>query len=154
GYVLRRVLRRAALHAPRAGLPRPLADAVPGVVAGMRDQYPYPLERQRDVQEAVAAEQEAFNRTLERGVELFEQLAGRGGPTIPGGDAFRLHDTFGFPLELTRELAAERGLAVDEDGFAEAMAAQRERSRKASVAARWSDLKGLTASEFVGYTDQ
>jgi len=150
GYVLRRVLRRAALHARRVGLSRPLADAVAVVVEAMRDQYPYLAGRERDVREAISAEQEAFNRTLERGMELFEQLAARPGTEIPGPDAFLLHDTFGFPLELTRELAEERGLVVDEEGFAAAMAEQRDRSRRAT-GRRWSDLRGLPVSEFVGY---
>jgi alanyl-tRNA synthetase len=152
GYVLRRILRRAALHARRIGLSRPLADAVPIVVEVMGDQYPYLADRERDVRDAVAAEQDAFNRTLERGIELFGQLADRHSSMIPGADAFRLHDTFGFPLELTRELAAERGLTIDEDGFAVAMAEQRERSRR-SQGRRWTDLKGLPTSEFVGYSE-
>jgi alanyl-tRNA synthetase len=150
GYVLRRVIRRAALHARRVGLSRPLAEAVPVVVAGMRDHYPYLAERERDAREAIAAEQAAFDRTLERGVELFNQLAERNPTEIPGADAFRLHDTFGFPLELTRELAEERGLTVDEAGFADAMAEQRARSRR-STDRRLTDLKGLPPSEFVGY---
>jgi len=152
GYVLRRVLRRAALHARRAGLTRPLADAVPIVVAGMADRYPYLAQRESHVREAVAAEQEAFGRTLERGMEVFEQLAARQGAEIPGADAFQLHDTFGMPLELTRELAAERGLAVDEAGFQAAMAEQRERSRR-STRSRLTDLKGLPAAAFVGYEE-
>ncbi|HSR25549.1 MAG TPA: alanine--tRNA ligase, partial [Candidatus Eisenbacteria bacterium] len=150
GYVLRRILRRAALHARRVGLSRPLADAVPLVVGAMGDQYPYLAEREQDVREAITAEQAAFERTLERGVELFAQLADRHSTEIPGADAFRLHDTFGFPLELTRELAAERGLAVDEAGFAAAMAEQRERSRRGQDR-QLADLRGLPASEFVGY---
>ena len=150
GYVLRRVIRRAALHARRAGMTRPLADGVPIVVATMRDQYPYLDQRERDAREAIATEQDAFNRTVERGIELFEQLASRHGREIPGGDAFRLHDTFGFPLELTRELAAERGLTVDQDGFAAAMAEQRQRSRQARQH-RWTDLTALPTSDFVGY---
>ena len=152
GYVLRRILRRAALHARRVGLSRRLAEGVPIVVALMRDQYPYLADRERDVREAITAEQDAFDRTLERGVELFGQLADRHRSVIPGADAFRLHDTFGFPLELTRELAGERGLTVDEGGFAAAMAEQRERSRR-SQSRRWTDLKGLPESEFVGYNE-
>ena len=150
GYVLRRVIRRAALHARRAGMARPLADGVPIVVATMHDQYPYLDQREQDAREAIAIEQDAFNRTVERGIELFEQLASRPGRVIPGGDAFRLHDTFGFPLELTRELAAERGLTIDEDGFAAAMAEQRGRSRRARQH-RWTDLAALPSSDFVGY---
>jgi len=152
GYVLRRVLRRAALHARRVGLTRPLAEAVPLVVALMRDQYPYLADRERDVREAISAEQAAFDRTLERGVELFSQLADAHPGRIPGADAFKLHDTFGFPLELTRELAEERGMTVDEEGFAAAMAEQRVRSRR-SQSRRLTDLKGLPSGEFVGYGD-
>lgn len=150
GYVLRRVIRRAALHARRAGMSRPLAGGVPIVVAIMRDQYPYLAQRELDAREAIAAEQDAFNRTVERGIELFEQLASRPGKEIAGSDAFRLHDTFGFPLELTRELAEERGLAVDEEGFAAAMAQQRERSRQAQ-GRHWTGLKTMPTSDFVGY---
>jgi len=150
GYVLRRVIRRAALHARRAGMSRRLADGVPMVVATMRDQYPYLAQHEPDAREAIAAEQDAFNRTVERGIELFEQLASRPGQEIAGSDAFRLHDTFGFPLELTRELAEERGLAVDEQGFAAAMAEQRERSRQGRQR-HWTGLKAMPASDFVGY---
>ena len=150
GYVLRRVIRRAALHARRAAMSRPLADGVPMVVATMRDQYPYLAQHEPDAREAIAAEQDAFNRTVERGIELFEQLASRPGKEIAGSDAFRLHDTFGFPLELTRELAEERGFAVDEEGFAAAMAEQRERSRQAQQH-HWTGLKAMPASDFVGY---
>ena len=149
GYVLRRVIRRAALHARRSGMTAPLADGVPVVVQSLRDQYPYLTGRTAAVQEAVRAEQGAFDRTLERGMELFEQLAARHGSEIPGEEAFKLHDTFGFPLEVTRELAGERGLRVDEEGFAAAMAAQRERSRSAQRR-HWADLKSLPLSEVVG----
>ena len=150
GYVLRRVIRRAAFHARKLGLRHPLADGVPIVVELMREQYPYLTERQADIRDAVAAEADAFNRTLERGVQQFEQIASRNDRHIPGSDAFKLHDTFGFPLELTLELAAERGLSVDQEGFAAAMAAQRERSRGAAVR-RWTDLRALPRSEFTGY---
>lgn len=149
GYVLRRVVRRAALHGRRLGLAAPLAKGVPLVVASMRDQYPYLTEREREVREAVGAEQEAFNRTLERGMEVFEQLAASSRSEIAGPDAFRLHDTFGFPLEVTRELAEERGLSVDEAGFTAAMAAQRARSRR-SQGPVWADLKSLPTSQFAG----
>ena len=152
GYVLRRVIRRAVLHARRSGLSQPLAEGVPIVVQTLRDRYPYLVERAAGVQDAVRAEQEAFNRTLERGMELFEQLAARHGSEIPGAEAFKLHDTFGFPLEVTRELAAERGLRVDEEGFAAAMAAQRERSRSAQRR-HWTDSRSLPHSEFVGYDE-
>jgi alanyl-tRNA synthetase len=152
GYVLRRVLRRAALHARRIGMTRPLAEGVAAVVAAMRDQYPYLEERERYAREAIEAEQTAFNRTVERGMELFEELASRSSGEIRGADAFKLHDTFGFPRELTRELAEERGLAVDEAGFDAAMAEQRERSRKTRTHT-WADVKTLPSSDFTGYEE-
>ena len=151
GYVLRRVIRRAALHARRLGMSRALPDGVHTVVELMRDRYPYLVDREDAIRAAVAAESEAFDRTLERGMELFEQIAARHGE-IPGDEAFRLHDTFGFPLELTRELAAERELPVDEAGFEAAMQQQRTRSR-GSIQQRWADLVSLPASEFTGYDE-
>ncbi len=151
GYVLRRVIRRAALHARRLGMSRALPDGVHAVVELMRDRYPYLVDREDAIGAAVAAESEAFDRTLERGMELFEQIAARHGE-IPGDEAFRLHDTFGFPLELTRELAAERELPVDEAGFETAMQQQRTRSR-GSIQQRWADLRSLPASEFTGYDE-
>jgi alanyl-tRNA synthetase len=152
GYVLRRIVRRAVLHARRMGLRRPLAEGIRVVVAVMRDRYPYLLERAEDVRQAVAAEEQAFGRTLERGLELFEELAARHPEGIPGAEAFRLHDTFGFPLELTLELAAERGLAVDQAGFQAAMAEQRERSRRAHRV-HWLEARGLPTSTFTGYEE-
>jgi alanyl-tRNA synthetase len=96
----------------------------------------------------LAAEEERFSETLARGLRLFEEVAG--GEGITGDDAFRLHDTYGFPLELTEELARERGLTVDVDGFQRLMAEQRERSRRAAPAV---DVRVSTEkrSEFVGY---
>jgi alanyl-tRNA synthetase len=152
GYMLRRVIRRAALHARRLGMSRGLAEGVPVVVELMRAQYPYLVERRSEISRAVAAEAEAFSRTLERGMELFEQVAARHGTVIPGSEAFRLHDTFGFPLEQTRELAAERGLQVDERGFEAAMEEQRSRSRGA-MQQRWSEQRSLPRSEFTGYRE-
>jgi alanyl-tRNA synthetase len=151
GYVLRRLVRRAALHATRVRLGRPLADGVGVVVATMREQYPSLAEREAEIRDAVRAESDAFGRTLERGLEQFERLVAQHGGTIPGDEAFKLHDTFGFPIEMTVELAEERGLTVDRDGFDVAMAAQRERSRR-TVSHSWTDLRSLPRSEFVGYT--
>ena len=152
GYVLRRIIRRAALHARRMEMRRPLAEGVPVVVELMRAQYPYLVEREPEIRRAVSADAEAFNRTLERGIELFEEVAARHAEEIPGEEAFRLHDTFGFPLEQTRELAAERGLRVDEAGFRAAMDEQRRRSRGV-VQQRWSGLRSLPRSEFTGYEE-
>src|SRR5207302_1500615 len=103
------------------------------------------------IRQVVTAEAERFQRTLDQGSELFERLAMKYPEVIPGEEAFKLHDTFGFPLDLTRELAAEREIQVDVEGFEAAMAEQRARSRTMS-GERWPDLKSLPRSEFTGYT--
>src|SRR6185437_13370436 len=100
----------------------------------------------------IDAEAERFARTLEQGMEQFEKFASRGGKIMSGADAFRLHDTFGFPLELTREIAGERGMQVDEDGFRGEMELQKERSRR-GMPQRWALTKGIPTSEFTGYQE-
>jgi len=152
GYVLRRLIRRSAHHARRIGL-RTGIQAIVGTVADvMGEPYPELRERKAYIEEIVAGEAERFARTLEQGMEVFEQVVARSPGRIPGEDAFRLHDTFGFPVELTRELAEERGLVLDREGFESAMANQRVISRKIT-GQRWPDVKALPRSEFVGYTD-
>jgi alanyl-tRNA synthetase len=152
GYVLRRVIRRALVHARKVGMRRPLADAVAITASIFEEPYPELKQRARAIGDVVQGESDRFTRTLEQGMEQFEKVAGRGSKQIPGEDAFRLHDTFGFPLELTRELAAERGIEVDEDGFRGAMAAQRERSRRAAPQ-HWPAAKDIPKSEFTGYRE-
>ena len=126
GYVLRRVIRRAVQQARAIGLDD--LWRITGLVADqMARWYPELAENRRSVEDIVRAEEERFTVTLARGMRLFEEIAARG--AISGEDAFRLHDTYGFPQELTRELARERGLAVDEEEFTRLMADQRERSR-------------------------
>jgi alanyl-tRNA synthetase len=128
GYVLRRIVRRAVAQARRIGLDR--VHRITGVVVEqMGDAYPELREQANEIDRVIRAEEERFNATLERGLELFEEVAADG--AIQGEDAFMLHDTYGFPFELTRELARERGLAIDEEGFTRLMAQQRERSRAA-----------------------
>jgi len=153
GYVLRRLLRRAALHGQRIGFSRPLADLAVVVGSTMHQQYPEVQERMSSTIVGIVAEEiNRFNRTIEQGMEQFEKVASRHDKMIPGSDAFRLHDTFGFPLELTKELASERGLEVDEQGFKVAMAAQKERSRR-ELPNRWTLAKDLPKSEFTGYLE-
>ena len=147
GYVLRRLIRRAALHARQIGL----ASSLRSAVAITRNIYPadFGLAPKAALIEGVIHEEVGrFERTLEEGVDQFEKIASRG--AIAGADAFRLHDTFGFPLELTRELAAERGLQVDEDGFRAEMGLQRERSRR-NVPHNLAQVKDLPRSGFTGY---
>jgi len=152
GYVLRRIIRRALVHARKVGMKRPLGDAV-AITAGLFDQ-PYPELEQRSaaIAEVVRGESDRFQRTLEQGMEQFEKVTSRGAKTVSGTDAFRLHDTFGFPLELTRELATERGMQVDEDGFRAEMALQRERSRR-GVPHQWALAKDIPKSAFTGYRE-
>ena len=116
GYVLRRLIRRAAIHARRIGLERPLTDVVIDVGAVMRDPYPELQQRMPRIQEALSDEIGRFSRTLEQGIDQFERVVAKNPKRIPGDEAFKLHDTFGFQLELTRELADERGIEVDDVG--------------------------------------
>src|SRR4029077_18918652 len=93
---------------------------------------------------------ERFARTLEEGMQQFEKVASPDATTVSGADGFRLHDTFGFPLDLTRDLASARAIQVDEDGFAAEMALQRQRSRR-TVAPTLAALKDVPKSKFTGY---
>ena len=149
GYVMRRIVRRAVQQAGRIGLEPPfLAGLAEVVIEQAGDAYPELRENGERIRQVLSAEEERFSETLARGLKLFEEVAG--GDGISGDDAFRLHDTYGFPVELTEELARERGLVVDVDEFNRLMAEQRERSRKttATVDVRVSSEK---RSEFVGY---
>jgi alanyl-tRNA synthetase len=150
GYVLRRLIRRAMVHARRLGLRAPLADGVDRVVQVMREPYPELVTNREMIRQQVAQETERFERTLEQGLEQFERLVARHPNLLPGDEVFKLHDTFGFPIELTRELAAEREIEVDLAGFEAAMAGQRTRSRT-MTGQRWPDLHALPQSEFTGY---
>ncbi len=152
GYVLRRLIRRAAIHAQRAGLRRPLTDLAVMVGAEMREPYPELQQQMPTIQRVLGEELVRFNRTVEQGLEQFEKVAAQHPKTILGADAFRLHDTYGFPLELTRELAAERGIEVDEQGFRASMEEQRARSRRGTPQG-WTLAKDLPKSEFTGYRE-
>jgi alanyl-tRNA synthetase len=148
GYVLRRIVRRAVRHGRLLGRREPfLAELAQVVVAVMHDAYPYLDERQPEVLAAIAREEAQFARTLDAGSRMLDEalealapgadrLVGRrpdalppDAPVLDGEIAFRLHDTYGFPFDLTVELAAEYGVRVDREGFERALAQQRERSR-------------------------
>jgi alanyl-tRNA synthetase len=144
GYVLRRVIRRAALHARRVGLEGGLSVAVADVVTTLQDAYPE-LAQQRGLATAtIRGEEEVFARTVEAGVDRLEAILAAGAGAISGEDAFRLYDTFGLPVELTVEMAEERGLSVDRAGFDAALQAQRERGRASRASRGWN--VPLTAS--------
>jgi alanyl-tRNA synthetase len=137
GYVTRLILRRAARHGQLLGFAEPfLADVVPAVIELMREAYPE-VERRRDhILRITREEEEKFLQTLRVGSEILDdtvaELQARGLKEIPGDEAFRLYDTYGFPLDLTREVARENGMSVDEVGFRAALDVASERSRAAS----------------------
>ena len=133
-YVLRMIIRRAARFARQAGAGKPvLGDLADAVTAQMGAAYPALVAQRAFVQNVLGAEESRFDQTLEAGLGRLDDLivdvkrSGRG--VIPGADVFRLYDTYGFPPDLTRDVAREHGLEIDEPGFAEEMARQKERSR-------------------------
>ncbi|MEM7415356.1 MAG: alanine--tRNA ligase [Gemmatimonadota bacterium] len=130
GYVLRRILRRGVRHAWLLGRREPtLVGVVDEVIETMKGVYPELDERRDSILDAARAEEERFLATIEGGMDRFEQLASSPGGEIPGDEAFKLYDTFGFPIDLTQLMAEERGVAVDVDGFQTALEEQRARSR-------------------------
>ncbi len=152
GYVLRRLIRRATIHARRLNLRSPLGALVAEVVRVMESPYPELREREATIRDGINSEETRFERTLEQGMELFERIAAKHPQSIPGTEAFKLHDTFGVPIDLTRELAHERGIEVDQGGFAAAMAAQRDRSRRKTTQ-HLATAKDLPKAEFTGYVE-
>ena len=134
-YVLRRILRRGVRHGRQTfGVEKPfLAKIVPAVVDVLGDTFPEMKERADHVASVINDEEEAFRRTLDRGLELFDDAAAEaakaGSTTIPAEDAFKLHDTYGFPIDLTSVMAEERELSVDLSGYEKLMTEARERSR-------------------------
>ncbi len=179
GYVLRRIMRRAIRHGRLLGRHEPfLGETAKVVIETMEGAYPHLAEQRDQVLSVIEREERQFNRTLEAGVGILEEalipltsaarVVGRSAeslppaaPVLPGVVAFRLHDTYGFPIDLTVELAAEYGVRTDLAGFQDAMAEQRQLSRantKAGltdanlVAARYAEILSRTApTEFVGY---
>jgi alanyl-tRNA synthetase len=131
GYVLRRILRRAARFGRTLDVRDPfMHDLVPTVVEVMGESFPEIVEKAEHIQRVIRGEEEGFNNTLDRGLEIFEEVSRRG--AISGEDAFRLYDTYGFPIDLTELMAAEKGLTVDLVGFEREMDAQKIRSREAT----------------------
>ena len=132
GFVLRRILRRAVRHAWLLGRREPtLAKIIPTVVSLMSHAYPGLREKQAKIVEVVQREEENFYNTIEAGLERLEQVRASGSTRIAGEEAFKLFDTFGFPIDLTQLIAGEWGIEVDVQGFERAMLEQRERSRAA-----------------------
>lgn len=157
GYVLRRIIRRAVLHAYRLGVQTACTPTmVDATVRVMGDAYPELVSSRQRIIDAVAREEARFRTTLARGLDRLAELFEGG--DLSGADAFFLHDTLGFPIDLTRELAEERGLTIDLDAFEQEMSSQRERARAAQAGSgeTHSDgdvlrsIQARTPSEFVG----
>ncbi|GAB3727181.1 alanine--tRNA ligase [Luteimonas pelagia] len=157
GYVLRRIIRRALRHGWMLGVRGEFfwKMAAP-LVEIMGEAYPELAAKREFVEQALRAEEQRFGETLEQGMRIFDEVAARSEGTIPGEDAFRLYDTYGFPVDLTADIARERGLSVDEAGFEAAMQQQRERARAAGKFAGATALPAdliarLQPTEFLGY---
>ena len=167
GYVLRRLLRRAARHGRMLGVTRPfLAELCDTVIRENGGAYPELVEHADYIKKTISAEEERFSRTIDQGLNILsnlidniEKAAAEGKRRVLAGiDAFKLNDTFGFPLDLTKEIAAENGIEVDEDSFRTEMQKQREKARKDRLSrdiSGWTaDLFGAldaSATEFLGY---
>ncbi len=158
GYVLRRVVRRAVLAARRAGVEKPIGPAlVQAAIEVLGEAYPALRAQQDLIVNVVAREEAGFDRTLRAGLSRLEEAFATGTKVLQGDVAFTLHDTHGFPVELTEELARDAGVEVDRTGFDAAMAAQRERARAAAKSTRAGDeaayralLEAEGATVFVG----
>ncbi len=138
GYVLRRILRRAARHGRQLGAEQPFIYQLVPVLADLMGQtYPELRDKQQHVQNVIKAEEESFLRTLETGLQLFDRIASElkksDSRTVPGEEVFKLYDTYGFPYDLTEIIANEQGLTLDRHGFDQAMEHQREQSRAGSA---------------------
>jgi alanyl-tRNA synthetase len=157
GYVLRRIIRRALRHGWMLGVHGEFFwKMVAPLVAEMGTAYPELAAKQAFVENALRAEEQRFGETLEHGMKVFDEVAARADKIIPGDDAFRLYDTYGFPVDLTADMARERGMGVDMAGFERAMDAQRERARSASKFESKTQLPAevasrLTPTRFLGY---
>jgi alanyl-tRNA synthetase len=163
GYVLRRLMRRAVRHARRLGIEEPVLAPVTGSVIGNLGGTWPELERQSElIERVVTAEEDGFERTLRQGTRLLESAISRADSTLSGQTAFELHDTYGFPIDLTLDAARSAGLTVDEDAFAELLENQRRqahragRDRKGDAVARRDLYRRVVAehgrTDFVGYS--
>ncbi len=162
GYVLRRILRRAVRHAWLLGRREPtLAPLIRTVSTLMGSVYPDLVQKEPHIERVTRAEEERFLETIEGGLRRLDELKGGGASVIPGDDAFKLYDTYGFPLDLTQLIAGERGQTVDVEGFERALGAQRRRSRsarkvgegrrKAAKGGEWVAVKDKGRQQWVGY---
>lgn len=162
GYVLRRLLRRAARHGRLLGMKEPfLYKVCETVIKENESAYPELREKQEFITKLIKVEEENFLNTVEQGMNMLQGIIDRGDvEVLSGEDSFKLHDTFGFPIDLTREILEEKGISVDIDRFYELLAEQKKRSRdmrKNAGADAWisdsTDLTDVAKTEFVGYSE-
>ena len=164
GYVLRRLLRRAARHGRKLGIEgKFLADLSKTVIDLSKDGYPELEEKQSMIFKVLSEEEDKFNKTIDQGLailaEMEASMVSAGEKTLSGENAFKLYDTYGFPLDLTREILEEKGCGVDEEGFNAAMKEQKDKARKARKATNYmgadvtvyQSIDPAITSEFVGY---
>lgn len=167
GYVLRRLLRRAARHGRLLGINEAfLSDVAMTVVGESKGAYPELEEKKEYIKKVISIEEERFELTINQGLDilsgLIDELKNSGKTVLSGDDAFKLYDTYGFPIDLTREILEEKGLEIDEDAFNEKMNEQRERARagrNVGEDAAWSEnvysqIDKSVTSEFVGYDNK
>ena len=162
GYVLRRLLRRAARHGRLIGIDRPfLAEVCDTVIAENANAYPNLVEKQDYIKKVIAMEEDSFYKTIDSGLGLLnEMMAKSEGGVLSGEDAFKLQDTYGFPIDLTKEIAAESNMTVDEEKFRALVEEARLKAKNAKRDAADSDwrnsgvsLKDIAATDFAGYTE-
>ena len=156
GYVLRRILRRAIRHGYKMGATKPfLFNLVDDLSSLMKDAYPVLVEKQQYIKDTIHREEIKFFETLEKGIKILDQSIDElDGDTIPGDVVFKLHDTFGFPFDLTADIAREKNLNIDSEGFAKSMKQQKESSKAGSNFT--SDLPtplNIEATSFSGYDE-
>ena len=160
GYVLRRIIRRAVRHGKLIGIDRAFfMDICNVVINENKSGYPELIEKKELITKVINNEEASFNKTIDQGLTMLEQLTANGG-VLSGEDAFRLYDTYGFPLDLTKDILAEKGMTLDEDRFAECMEQQRKKARsarRASDGESWKSdgitFENIKATEFFGYTE-
>ncbi len=161
GYVLRRLLRRAARHGRLLGINRPfLAEVADTVINENKNAYPNLVEKRDFIVNVISTEEESFNRTIDAGLDVLAKMIDESkSKELNAEDAFKLQDTFGFPIDLTKEILEEKGMTVDEEKFKELVLVQRKRSRdahKGAGAEGWNDTgvvtKGLDKTDFNGYS--
>ena len=164
GYVLRRLLRRAARHGKKLGIEGEfLAELSKTVIALSKDGYPELEEKSAMIFKVLSQEEDKFNKTIDQGLsilnEMEEEMASKGEKILSGENAFKLYDTYGFPVDLTREILEEKSLGIDEDGFAAAMKKQKEQARAARKTTNYmgadvtvyQSIDAAITTEFIGY---